>query len=256
MLILDIVSTEKKSIHEVFMENYINYRNTKTQESLNCLEKTILKTKFLIPVYTEKTSKDRIFNENTIVDFITLQNKKNELCLPLFTTKQELLKLGEDVHFMIVNYYEAVYLSKSNNLHLIINPLSIEFEIPSELEQKRLEIEGIISPKLELMLKEYTRDKKNSQYIEILKALRTEILFMPLCIDETEDYTLSYKEFEDGKFLCLFVSQRCMYKYLPNFKAFETVNLDTILNILEMMDFQGILLPENMKVNIKTLNEL
>lgn len=250
--------TNKKKIswHEAFITSYYNYNENPNTETLLELEKTILKTKFLIPVYTEKTCQDRIFNKDSINDFITLQDKKNKLALPLFTTKKELLELGADVYFMIVTYYEAFYLSLKNNLKLIINPFSINYEIPLDLEVKRVDIEGVISPKLEVLLKEYKREQLNNQYIEILKLLKTETLFMPLCIDDLLDYTLSYKEFENGKYLCLYVSQRDMYKSIPKFKAFEKVTLDKIINILEMMDFQGILLPEGVKISIKTLTDI
>lgn len=247
---------KKVSWHEVFMNSYYNYIKTPNEENLLELEKTILKTKFLIPVYTEKTCQDRIFNKDSTNDFITLQNKKNKLALPLFTTKKELLELGNDVYFMIVNYYEAFYLSLKNNLILIINPFSINYEVPLDLEVKRVDIEGVISPKLEVLLKEYKRDRLNNQYIEILNLLKTEELFMPLCVDDASDYTLSYKEFDNGKYLCLYISQRDMYKSIPNFKAFEKVTLNKIINILEMMDFQGIFLPEGVKINIKTLTDL
>lgn len=244
------------SPHETFIKQYTKYKEFESEDNLFELEKIILKTKFLIPVYTEKNSKDRIFQKNLTVDFVSLQNKMEELALPLFTTQNELKQLGSDIFCMIVNYYEAHYLALKNNLKLVINPFSINYEIPTDIESKRIQFEGVISPKIELLLKEYKRDCYNNQYTELLNLLKTEELLMPLCTDSVEDYTLPYKEFDNGKFLCLFVSQRAMYKSIPEFKAFEKINLNQIIKIVEMMDFQGILLDGDLKIQMSTLYEL
>lgn len=246
--------THHKSVHECFIKSFLEYQ--KNPENIQQFYKTILKTKFLIPTYSKKQSTDRLFDLQEKLDYMTLQNRKNELSLPLFTTKQELSQLGSDVFPMIVSYYDAMYLSEQHGLELVINPFSINYTVPHVLMEERLTIEGVINPSMERLLKEYHRDKQNSEYISILENLQKETLYMPLCVDENQDYTLSYKEMDQQKYLCLFTSQRRMYQSIPTFQAFEPIRLNKIVNILEMMGFAGITLSEDLYISIETLTNL